>query len=68
MPDEKRGADAQAAADGSVVDQILLAFLAKVEADVGLADIGGRLRMLLLEKREDAEAELRAAIFGGGPE
>ncbi len=60
----------QTTADGGVpvVDQILGTFLTKVEAEDGLKDIGGRLRVALLETRDDSEAALRAAMFGGTAE
>lgn len=52
----------------SIVDQILGAFLTKVEAEEGLNDVGARLRETLLETRDDSEAALKAAMFCGAAE
>jgi hypothetical protein len=68
MPDNTAETQTPAEAGGSVVDQILHAFLTKVEAEDGLRDVGGRLRKALLETREDSEAALKAAMFGGTTE
>ena len=64
MSDENNASDATDA-EGSVVDKILSAFVEKVEAEPGMAEAGGRLRRALFEIREESEADLRAAIFGG---
>lgn len=64
MFDEDNTSDTKAA-EGSVVDRILSAFVDKVEAEPGMAEVGGRLRRVLFELREDSEVDLRAAIFGG---
>ncbi len=64
MSKEKVAATATAV-EGPVVDQILSAFVAKIEAEPALAQAGGRLRRALLEMREDSEAGLKTAIFGG---
>ena len=63
MPTDEPAASTEGAA--SVVDQILGTFLAKVEADDGLKDVGARLRAALLDTREDSEANLKTAMFGG---
>ena len=55
-------------AEDSVVDQILLAFLTKIDKESGMADLGIRLRKVLLGTREATESELKAAIFGRGTE
>lgn len=54
--------------ESSVVDRILSAFVAKVEAEPGLTEAGGRLRCALFDAREDSETNLRSAIFGGDAE
>lgn len=68
MPSDKPEALIPTDGGASVVDRILGAFLTKVETEDGLNDVGGRLRKTLLEKRDDSEAALKAAMFGGAAE
>lgn len=68
MPNDKPEAQALNDSGASIVDQILAVFLTKVEAEEGLNDVGGRLRKALLETRDDSEAALKAALFGGATE
>jgi hypothetical protein len=65
MSEENPASGAPVAAEGSVVDQILSAFLTKVDEEAGMTDLGVRLRKALFETRDDTETELKAAIFGG---
>lgn len=48
----------------SVVDQILSAFVAKIEAEPEMAELGERLRRALFGTREDSEADLKVVLFG----
>jgi len=68
MPSDKSEAQVPTNGGASVVDQILSAFLTKVEAEDGLNDVGGRLRKALLETRDDSEAALKEAMFGRAAE
>lgn len=68
MPSDKDQAQVSTDVSASVVDQILGVFLTKVESEDGLNEVGGRLRKALLETRDDSEASLKTAMFGGPAE
>ncbi|MBF0856541.1 hypothetical protein [Gluconobacter oxydans] len=62
---DHEGSQSQTSSEGSVVDQILEAFLTKVEAEPLMLEVAKQLRNTLLVDREDSETQLKRALSIG---
>ncbi|MFT8612646.1 MAG: hypothetical protein ABF727_08410 [Gluconobacter oxydans] len=62
---DHEGNQSQTSSEGSVVDQILEAFLTKVEAEPLMLEVAKQLRNTLLVDREDSETQLKRALSIG---
>jgi len=62
---DHEGNQSQTSYEGSVVDQILEAFLTKVEAEPLMLEVAKQLRNTLLVDREDSETQLKRALSIG---